>query len=57
MRVHPGGGVGLLILGIVLGLLAALLPLPGVIGTLVYVAAVICVLVGLLLLAFGVFRR
>jgi hypothetical protein len=57
MRVNTGGAVGALILGIVLGLLAALLPLPGVIGTLVYVAAVICVIVGLVLLVLGLIRR
>lgn len=53
---RTGGGVGLLILGIILGLLAALLPLPGIIGTLVYVAAVICVVVGLIFVVLNLIR-
>lgn len=52
----PIRGLGLLIVGIVIGVLVSVLPLPGVVGTLGYVAAVILVLVGLLLLVLDLVR-
>jgi hypothetical protein len=44
----------LLIVAAVLGVLAGVLPLPGIVGTLVYAAAAICGVVGLILLLLDV---
>lgn len=52
----PVRGLGLLLVGIIVGVLVSVLPTPGVVGTIGYVAAVILVLVGLVLLVLDLVR-
>lgn len=46
----------LIIAALIIGVLVAVLPLPGLVSTLGYVAAVICAVVGLVLLVVSLVR-
>lgn len=52
----PVRGLGLLLVGIIVGVLVSVLPTPGAVGTIGYVAAVILVIVGLVLLVLDLMR-